>query len=240
MKDSRDNLVRTRQRILLIAILAVFFVVTKIVLPNNAHKAKMELLKTASVGDTVCFGTYEQDNDTTNGAETIEWQVLAKENNKLLVISKYGLDSLPFNASYEDMTWENCTLREWLNRTFLDSAFNANEKSVIDLTSVTADENPEYDKDPGNDTTEKIFLLSVTEANKYFSSDSARQCRPTAFAIANGIYETDKCWWWLRTPGIFQASATNVRGDGTVDCASYDVDRDGLAIRPAMWINLCS
>ena len=59
---------------------------------DSAYKAELKLLQSVSVGDTVCFGTYEQDNDTSNGTENIEWKVLAKENNKVLIISKYALD----------------------------------------------------------------------------------------------------------------------------------------------------
>ena len=202
-----------------------------------------EKLKTAEVGDTVYFGTYEQDNDTSNGAENIEWQVLAKENNKVLVISKYALDCQQYNtSSYTDVTWETCTLRTWLNGTFLNSAFSSSEQSAIAETTVTADKNPKYDTDPGNATTDKVFLLSIDEAEKYFSSDSARVCLPTAYAVANGAYESDSgnCWWWLRSPGFLQHNAAHVRNDGSVGCHGGNVDRGDDAVRPALWINLDS
>lgn len=231
-----------------IAIVAIILVVTKVIIPNNNFKAKMELLQTASVGDTVCFGTYEQDNDTSNGAEAIEWQVLAKENGKLLVISKYALDCQPYNTSFNAVTWETCTLRTWLNEDFLNSAFNTKEQAAIAQTTVTADKNPEYDTDPGDDTTDKVFLLSINEAEKYFSAGSARQCRPTDYAIANGArvgsvnyggYVCDgTCFWWLRTPGNIQTHAADVniigytRGFDKVDNSEF------AAVRPAMWIDL--
>ena len=206
---------------------------------------KMEKIKLAEVGDTVYFGNYEQDNDTSNGKEKIEWQVLAKENNKVLVISKYALDSQRYNTADEGVTWETCTLRTWLNGTFLDNAFSSSEQAAIAQTTVTADKNPKYDTDPGNATTDKVFLLSIDEANKYFSSDSARQCKPTAFTLANGVrYEKDGelvHYWRLRSPGGAQDYTAVVSYDGSAGASfGFRVDIGGDAIRPALWIDLGS
>ena len=211
---------------------------------NIYDQYEFEKIKSAEVGDIVYFGNYEQDNDTSNGAEKIEWQVLAKENNKVLVISKYALDSQHYNTADKDVTWETCTLRTWLNGTFLNSAFSTNEQAAIAQTTVTADGNPEYDTDSGNATTDKVFLLSIDEANKYFSSDSARQCKPTVFTLANGVwYEGDGelvHYWRLRSPGGAQDYNAVVSDDGSVACYGFRVDDGGGAIRPAMWINLAA
>lgn len=76
-----------------------------------SEKYKIEKIKTASVGDIVYFGSYEQDNNTSNGREDIEWLVLAKEGDKTLVISKYALDCRCYHTSYlEHVTWETCSL----------------------------------------------------------------------------------------------------------------------------------
>lgn len=201
------------------------------------------LLSKASVGDNIFFGSYEQDGDTSNGKEDIEWLVLAKENKKILVISKYALDCQPYNSSYTDTTWEECSLRAWMNDDFLNNAFSADEQSKIVATNVSADKNPEYSTDPGNATTDKIFLLSVKEAEKYFSSDSARQCKPTEYAIANGTYVNDNngdCWWWLRSPGADQSYAADVYVDGSVYYLGNYVYTDNDCVRPALWIDLDS
>lgn len=209
---------------------------------NIYDQYEFEKIKSAEAGDIVYFGNYEQDNDTSNGAEKIEWQVLAKENNKVLVISKYALDSQHYNTADKDVTWETCTLRTWLNGTFLNSAFSTNEQAAIAQTTVTADGNPEYDTDSGNATTDKVFLLSIDEANKYFSSDSARQCKPTVFTLANGVwYEGDGelvHYWRLRSPGGAQDYNAVVSDDGSVACYGYRVDSGAGAIRPVLWINL--
>ena len=80
------------------------------------------LLKNSKVGDIVYFGTYEQDNDTSNGKEDIEWLVLAKKGNRILVISDKALDRQPYNSSRTRVTWETCTLRKWLNNDFINAA----------------------------------------------------------------------------------------------------------------------
>ena len=194
-------------------------------------------------GDKVLFGLYEQDGNTSNGREIIEWQVLDEKDDRLLVISKYGLDAKPYNANKERTTWEQCSLRAWLNGDFLDTAFTDEAQERIIESDVSADKNPKYSTDPGNDTKDKVFLLSIDEANKYFASDDARICQPTAYAVENGAYENDKnaaCWWWLRSPGGYQYGAADVDSAGVVDPDGGFVDYGNGAVRPALWINLNS
>lgn len=208
---------------------------------EKLQSIKLYYLSKASVGDNIFFGSYEQDGDTSNGKEDIEWLVLAKENKKILVISKYALDCQPY--SYTPTTWEECSLRAWMNDDFLNNAFSAYEQSKIVTTNVSDDKNPKYRADPGNATTDKIFLLSVKEAEKYFSSDSARQCKPTEYAIANGAYVNDNngdCWWWLRSPGNYQSPAALVYDDGSVCYIGNNVYNDYVCVRPALWIDLDS
>ena len=192
-------------------------------------------LAKAEVGDSVVFGTYEQDNDISNGKEEIEWRVLAKENNQILMISDKALDCQPYNSSYTYVSWENCSLRKWLNGTFLNAAFSAEEQAIIQSTNVSADNNPKYSTDSGNATTDKVFLLSINEAEKYFASDSTRQCKPTEYAVKIGASVS---WWWLRSPGGPQADAAIVSYFGSVFYDGRGVDLDYGCIRPALWINL--
>ena len=203
---------------------------------------KAEKWKTAKVGDYVIFGSYEQDNRTYNGKEDVEWLVLAKEGDKALVISRYGLDCQQYNTSYTSVKWETCSLRTWLNGTFINNAFSSDEKAMIQSTTVTADKNPSYNTSPGNDTTDKVFLLSITEVNKYFGTDSARQCKGTDYCYAQGAKRAsnDNCWWWLRSPGDRSDDAAYVYNGGSVsDGGSYVGSRD-VAVRPALWIYLGS
>lgn len=200
------------------------------------------LLARANIGDTVRFGFYEQDNDISNGQENIEWLVLAKQDNKILVISDKALDCMPYNnEKYTKVTWETCALRKWLNSYFINSAFSSEEKAKIPTVTVSADKNPKYSTDPGNATQDQVFLLSIAEAEKYFSSNSARRCTPTEYAIANGAERS--CLWWLRSPGKYSEHAADVQSGGDIYYAGYlyrtisAYDGD-LAVRPAMWISL--
>lgn len=213
---------------------------------EKLQSAKQALIKTAKVGDIVYFGTYEQDNDTTNGKEDIEWLVLAKENNRILVVSDKALDCKPYNQSQDYVTWETCSLRKWLNNDFINAAFTAEERAKIPTVTVSADKNPEYNTNPGNATKDKVFLLSIVEAEKYFTSDEARRCVPTEYAISNGAYTSGSytkggkatCWWWLRSPGYSQYNAAFVDFDGSVGRGGHYVDNDISAVRPALWISI--
>lgn len=203
--------------------------------------------KKANVGDKVFFGSYEQDNDTSNCKEDIEWKVLAKENNRVLLISEKALDCKQYNTSFDPVTWESCSLRKWLNETFLNNAFSAQEQALIQSTTVSADKNPDYSTAPGNAITDKVFLLSITEAKKYFDSDEARRCAPTAYAIAQGAWANDSyktadgdavCWWWLRSPGTYQYDAACVGVGGAVYLLGDYVDLGDGCVRPTIWVSI--
>ena len=200
------------------------------------------LLASAAVGDYVVFGSYEQDNDLTNGKEPIEWLVLDKQDDKILVISKYGLDCQPYNEEYKNVTWETCTLRGWLNDSFLNEAFGAEEQALIPTVKASADKNPYRKTDPGNDTNDRVYLLSIVEAEQFFDSKEKRQCEQTAFAVAQGAYKNENgtCRWWLRSPGNDRDSAADVDYDGSVSNFGRRVHGGNGAIRPAMWIDVSS
>ena len=209
---------------------------------------KIEKLKIAKTGEYVCFGNYEQDNDAANGKEEIEWLVLKKEGSKSFLISLYALDCQKFNATYTDVSWETCSLRSWLNHDFLTSAFNEDEQKRILNTSVSADRNAEFESDPGHDTQDKVYLLSIQEANEYFKTDEERKCAPTDYAIAQGAWTSSEYtvndrptgWWWLRSPGSNAGSAADVNYDGAVYGRGVFADYDDDCVRPAMWIETTS
>lgn len=220
---------------------------------DSAEKAQsiyeqycIEKLKAAEIGDTVYFGTYEQDNNASDGKENIKWQVLKKRDNKVLVISMSGIDCLPYNESGDSVTWATSTIRTWLNETFLNSAFSEKEQAAIAKTIVTADKNPHqdfYGTNQGTNTSDKIFLLSLHEADKYFLSDGARQCMPTDYAVAKGAYidsDDGGCVWWLRTIGGYQYYPTSVGSDGYIAFYGGSSDDGSICIRPALWIDLNS
>ena len=196
------------------------------------------LFEKAEVGDKIVFGAYEQDNDTSDGKEDIEWLVLAKEDNRILVLSDKALDCQPYNTAAISITWENGSLRKWMNSTFLDDAFSAEEQTRIQITNISADENPNYNTNSGNPTTDKIFLLSINEVKEYFDSDRARQCAPTEYAMANKVQGTSECAWWLRSSGSSQRQAALIYGSGSIHYYGITVEANFIGIRPAMWIDI--
>lgn len=120
--------------------------------------------------DVVKFGSYEQDGDESNGTEAIEWYVIAKEDGKALLLSKYILDEKEYNhETTEDITWENCELRVWLNNDFYGNAFDDEEKQHIQTTELINQDNPAWDTVGGNNTIDNVFILSIDEIAKYFS-----------------------------------------------------------------------
>ena len=201
-------------------------------------------IREAKVGDTVVFGAYEQDNDASNGKESIKWLVLEKDGGSVLLISRYALDCQPYHTSYIDMVWEDCSLRAWLNGTFREQAFSVGEQDCIGNATVAAEKNPRYPTTPvGNDTEDTVFLLSIAEAERYFGSESARQCQPTAYANAQSTYANistanGNCLWWLRTQGIRPNAAAFVDSEGYVSYHGYSVDHTITAIRPALRIDI--
>ncbi len=197
-------------------------------------------LSAVAVGDYVSFGSYEQDNDLTNGAEPIEWLVLEKTSDSILVISKYALDCKPYNESNESVTWETCSLRTWLNSDFLNVAFSAENQARIQAVTVSEDKNLYYGTGPGNSTQDKVFLLSIPEAETYFPTSSTRWCETTAYAKANGCYANKSgfCVWWLRSPGSSLRRAAYVNISGVVATGGDGVNSVNYAVRPALWIDL--
>lgn len=191
------------------------------------------------IGETLFFGAYKQDKKSKE-KKAIEWIVLDKKEGMLLLISKYALDCKPYNDEYEETTWEKCTLRGWLNSSFIEEAFNSQEETRIIESKINAAKNSLYDINPGNDTRDKVFLLSIDEVEKYFPTDESRQCKPTEYAIENNTYVDDKdnCWWWLRSPGYLDSNAAGVFNDGFVCSRGNIVDYCRDAVRPALWISL--
>ena len=205
------------------------------------------LLKNADVGSKVFFGKYEQDNDTSNGKEDIEWIVLAKEDGRILVTSKFGLDYQPFNTKRVDVTWDTCTLRRWLNGTFINTAFSSEEKRMIPIVTI---ETYKHTRQNGNffcPTEDRVFLLTIDEAKEYFPSDSVRACMPTpaaaSVAYSASLRNDGHAYWWLRSQGYRRYDTVCVVDpDGSLcfgDRGEMWVNSEGWGIvRPVMWISL--
>lgn len=200
--------------------------------------------------------------------QPIKWRVLSTDGSKTLLLADKVLDSRQYDSRGGDVTWEISTIRSWLNGynsssnsytknygiSFIDNAFTAEEQGVILDTAVVNDNHLQGNTNGGNDTTDKVFLLSQSDV--YFSEaarsygfitadadDEARQAMGSTYAKAMGAYYDNrpywrgKCLWWLRSPGYDVAHyACCMCTFGAV--SDQDVKLGDNGVRPALYINL--
>ena len=201
--------------------------------------------------DCIYFGNYYQSNSSTK--EPIKWRVLSVDGNDAFLLADQNLDAKPYNEEDTDVTWATCTLRTWLNGTFLNTAFTSAEQTAIKNTTVVNEDNSYYGTEGGVNTTDKVYLLSIAEAsntaygfNGEFNTESeTREAKNTAYAKECGAstctsteYEGNGDWW-LRSPGLYSDSASSVLLDGYGGGWGF-VDDDDDAVRPALHLNLSS
>lgn len=217
--------------------------------------------------DNVFFGNYFQSNRTTK--DPVKWRVLSNADGQLFLLSDQNLDALQYHTEQEDVTWETSTIRSWLNGydasantggsngidytgdNFLNTAFSAKEQTAIAETNVVNDDNDETGADipidAGDDTTDRIFLLSLTETynkkyfpNYCFSTNTAYVADGGKFGYSMyGVGESDS--WWLRSPGSDQSRAAFIDWeDGSSVSDGNPVNNESTAVRPAFNLNLSS
>lgn len=151
---------------------------------------------------------------------------------------------------------ETSTLRNWLNDTFYNSAFNSDERSKILTTTIENPDNPDSGVDGGNDTEDRLFLLSVYEVEEYYEREAFREAGLSIKAHNSAKeYNPDgyigglSSSWWTRTPGEDEFGFICVNGGGEFETRPTGLasdlytsgivvadDKNGAGVRPAMWI----
>ena len=193
------------------------------------------------VGDVVSFGRYEQDNNYNNGSEPIQWKVLDIQNGNALLLSLYGLETMAYHWDAAPVTWENCSMRAYLNSNFYNGVFNDGERQLIAQMWNSNPNSAAYGTYGGSNTFDNVFLLSIDEVRYYFPYEGLRKAQPTALARAHGAYGTadPSCaWWWLRSPGQGSSAASSINSLGVLlDTGPVVSDVTGM-IRPAVWVRL--
>ena len=182
------------------------------------------------VGERFEFGRYPQG---VNGeVKPITWRVLRRDDKSLLVIAEQGLDCKRYNEQYVSTTWASCTLRRWLNEEFIKRAFSEQEQSSIKTSEIP--------NNAGPPTKDLIFLLSVDEASSLFTDDSNRICKPTDYAVKNGVYTFSygNSWWWLRSRGSCSYRAALVSNCGFISINGYYVIDNVGSVRPALRLTI--
>lgn len=193
---------------------------------------------------TYTFGSYEQDGSTGNGKEPIEWLVLDRDGDKALLLSKYALDYQSFMPFYEPVTepytWESCSLRRWLNSTFLNAAFDGSERQRLLTTTVITSPGSLHRENGPVTTEDRVFLLSNTEVYAYFANEAATAAEYSAYALSANPWAGNSTApgaadWWLRTTdgsdhpdGVYAGGRV---GEGT---RAYE----GEYVRPAIWVTM--
>ena len=203
------------------------------------------LHKNIQLGGKVQFGQYPQG---ANGeVQPLVWRVIAVENGRALLITDKLIDAMPYNKEDFKVTWETCTLRKWMNNDFISKAFKSNQLAQIVTVTNQNPKNPQYGTKGGNATQDRIFALSIDEANKYFRDDDDSMAAPTGYAKKQGCYVSSDYllpsgektgWWWLRSPGNYSDLAARVGLDGYIFRRGDCVSRSDVAVRPAFWLNL--
>ena len=202
----------------------------------------------AEVGSVISFGSYEQDNNTENGKEPLLWQVLAKEDGKLLLITRDVIDSRRFdNPADCQYKWSTSELGGYLNGEFFDTVFSEAEKSeILDTTLPVAVPSVESVSTPMDEETVcKVFILDEEEVKTYFPTDADRIANATAYATANGAFRGEfaeeddtACWWWTRSIGYRNHKRVPILEDGSVrEIGIYYFFVHG-GVRPAVWISV--
>ena len=217
----------------LLCLIADFVIIKKI----SQKKDKKPEYK---MGEVIKFGNYPQDKDGTE--KPIKWIVMKNEGNQVLLLSKYVLDTKPYNKELEKVTWETSDIRQWLNNEFYTTAFNKAEKVKIQTSLIKNEDNSEHGTSGGNDTEDKVFLLSEKEAETLFSNDDERIAKATGYAEKSGVYVNEKkeSMWWLRSPGSDSYGAAGVRSYGRVSRDGNIVYDNSGGVRPALHLNLQS
>lgn len=168
--------------------------------------------------------------------EPIKWRVIKCENGEALLLSDIVLDKQKYNKRLKKVTWEKSTLRKWLNKKFMNRAFSSSEQEAIHTTKVINEDNYYYKTDGGNDTLDKIYLLSLSETDEekeYGFTDSYGM----TIKYSNYADLDDYQYWWLRTPGEKNISAAAVDMSGKAYGGGGESDME-LGIRPVLHLNL--
>ena len=208
------------------------------------------LVQAGEPGTYLEFGSFRQQNKEPDSPKTpVEWLVLDRTFEAALIISRQALDFRPCHHSTAEagpgISWENHDIRKWLNGEFLEEAFSEEERRHIIKTRLVTGKNREYDTawGGGGITEDRVFFLSIDEAEKYFKGSIFRKCRPNGMVTSKksccGTWElaTGFCDWWLRSPGGAGGWEAGVLKDGSISYFGCPVSSE-LGVRPALWIRL--
>ena len=212
----------------------------------EAEKYEIVQLNEARTGTLVSFGRYEQDNDLENGQEDILWLVIEENEDRLVLMSLYALDAMPYSLDGSDAGWETSSVRAFLNNEFYGKAFTADEQQQILDTLVVTPENPVFGTFNSADTVDKVYLMDHYEVMRYFDiPEPIETVYPqtvvlaTAYTMTKDVWlenpETNHVWIWLRSNGSSSSNAGEVGSYGYLSFNGGSVSNI-RALRPLIQI----
>lgn len=228
-----------RKKCSVLALTAGILVLGVLALWNSQPcSAGFDPLSHAVVGMHVSFGSYPQEAE--GRSKPISWIVLQKNADSVLLISAKGLDCAAYAPGSGPVTWADSRLRVWLNHKFAYTAFSAAEHQRLLTVHNSNANNPKFKTFGGADTDDKVFLLSIDEARKYFPDDKSRMCMPTVYAGKKGAYTAanGNCWSWLRSPGKDPAHAACIYTYGQVELEGCETRLTNGCVRPVIKVKL--
>lgn len=196
----------------------------------------------------IYFGTYPQNDTNKDGVinqsdkkESIRWRVLSIEGKDAFLLSDLNLDCKPYHETGGTVTWDSCSLRQWLNTDFFKSAFTEEERNAIRETTVK--------NTTGVDTKDKVYLLSYDEIcnedygfyQKDGSGSRTREAKNTTYTVEQGAISSDNTTgnWWLRSYDATQEVPQRVDTYGRVDdYISVAACSSQTAVRPVIHLDL--
>lgn len=207
---------------------------------NEAEAKPNDNGTTANVltpNSTIQFGVYQQE---TARKDSISWVVLKVDGDKALLLSKYLLSARPWDETGENLTWDNSSIRKWLNGDFLNAAFSSEEQERILSTELDCTDQHGYGTPEGKNMTDKVFLLSVNEFDELVKTAGDTTAAPTQVAKDEGAYTNGEgnAAWWLRSPGMAADSPAYLSSAGELGTRAHKATEKILGIRPAIWVKI--
>ena len=186
------------------------------------------------LANTMFYGNYHYGNQ--GETAPIEWLVLKKENGKKLLLSKYIIDAVRYHENGKILSWEECSIRTWLNTEFIKKSFSDMEANCIVETVRNGTKNSFYQTEDIKECKDKVFLLSEEEVKGYLGTFKDAMSPVTPYALERGVFAQNAGLWWIRTPGDdfgMQAYINTIGGIAYDGCYQQ---RNEVGLRPAMWI----
>ena len=176
---------------------------------DNLRRVRLMIEGLSTKGEIVEYGKYD-------------WKVIDVVEYKSLLISQNSVA----DKAYDEregwrVDWDDCSLRQWLNSSFLEQAFTPQEQGSIIATKIWTEV---YERVL---TEDKVFLLSGQEALKYRDYVYPMQIEHT---------------WWLRTrydPHNRQVNRIEVVEYGITDGQLSNREHTNIyGVRPCIWVDL--